>query len=619
MSRMKYFFLTLVACCQAVSVLAAFSIGCGSTFTVSGTSFCVGIPVECEVSLDSDLCIAGVDTFSKSELTMTLVNSSTGTASSPSYSLTQSGLLLTLVTEYVPETQSVVTVTVAGNSASNANCTFSVSHIGSVERASSTCNYPVSLELGYLDSTCSEVVSGGDLIPVNLELISPLLQLPDFRLTLISSHPALLLIDFTFILDEQIANSGSSGTVLLGDTTVPENETLSGNITFRVMPYVLPQATLYFSLHVQYIVPSHGAGTFRQRFDFDDCVSSNITHGNISFRLHNYAEDDHVNNTFPPHADDLFSVMIPVRVPCVSTDLSLTLMLPEFISDNFTRFFVNLSSIEVDLPLNMLYVTQLCQYQDIDNFDYTSCDFDSFEVNTNMPFLTESEMEGPGVDEIHIVLGPLWYNLTNIENCSLELPSSDNCTCLEQEIIISLSGHVVSDTCEYLPNEVVCNNESVCQCPSRSILNPYYIETNLTFCDLPCENQTLADNITCEIEHTVEETVPVSPTSITYVGWYEYEFFEVNASMPAISIPINSYTGDAGDVFNLTCGYLHDAEYSSFTTYDLNYTFSADFHLDPEYNITICFFNSSSGDEPAFCEDRPFINNTITREGFHPM
>ena len=617
--KMNELFLVFLLSSQLIPA-ASFTLDCSSVFTAAGASFCVGVPVECEVYLDPGLCIGGVDIFTEDDLTVTITDSKLGLFN-PSFSSVQSdgSSHITILTDYAPESYlATVSVNVAGTL--NSNCTFSETHTARVERDVNFCDYPLSLQLAYSDFTCPGYVFGGDLIMMELELTSPSFALDHFELELNTSHPALLLTGYIFydnssdstIFDADFGQIASP--IMLQVLRVSKNETLFGNISFRVMPYVLPQANLYFSFHVSYSVQSHGTGVFTQRFEFNDCISGNITCGNISFHLPNYAEDDRVNDTFPPHADDLFYVDVPVTVPCVSTDLNLTITFPEFISDNYTRFFVNISEVDVYLPENMFYVTHLCSYQGRDQFSPSMCDF---EVSTREPVLVQEEMYGPGFDYIYAVLGPLWYNLSIMENCTLDSPLPNNCTCLEQDIVVSFIGHVISDTCEYLPGPVVCNNESVCECPARSIFNENFIE-NFTFCDLPCENQTLADNITCEYEYVIEDTIVMDSPSIVFTDQYDYDVFQVNASMPAISIPINSYTGDAGDSYNLTCGYLHNAEYSSFTTYDLNYTFSADFHLDPVPNITVCFFNDTS-EEPAMCEDLPFTNNTITREGFHPV
>ena len=63
----------------------------------------------------------------------------------------------------------------------------------------------------------------------------------------------------------------------------------------------------------------------------------------------------------------------------------------------------------------------------------------------------------------------------------------------------------------------------------------------------------------------------------------------------------------------LTFGVLHDAEYSKFTAYHLNYTFSIDTRLDPEEFIEVCFFES--GSDPLICEYLPFINYTWVING----
>ena len=165
--------------------------------------------------------------------------------------------------------------------------------------------------------------------------------------------------------------------------------------------------------------------------------------------------------------------------------------------------------------------------------------------------------------------------------------------------------------------------DPACSCDEEQMTN--IALTGIILTDVPCENQTLADNITTIFSYTSDintwTTSATEPSNeipvIAKNSSIDHVRLSINASLPAIELPISSHTGDAGDAFNITFGVKHNRAYSSFTAYDLNYTFSIDPHLDPEENITICMYNTS--EVPIFCEKVPFINYTIIRYGFHDV
>lgn len=571
-----------------ISDAASFSILCDSRFTVVGTSFCVGIPVECTVSLNPNLCINGEDIIMEENLKV-LIQDSGNPAVNPPFTSAQTDSLLTLIVDYVPEfSSSIITVEVLANA--SFNCNFEQRYTGIVKNSPEECIYPLSLTVPNSDPA---IVKGGDVIKLTLELSSNLSLLQRIAFFVDSSHPALLLVDRVFISSDgnttetltRLVNdhsfSDATATLLLGGVELGLNNTIFANITFGVQPFVLPNAKLFFSFRVFYFVPSHGSASFMQRLEiFERYTSDDITYGNLSLLLPYYADEDRVEDTFPPHTGDVFLVQVPITVPCVSTALNVNISLPEFESDNYTRFYTNVTELGViiTLPSNLLYINELCQYQDVQEFNSSACDWGPGE-----PVVTIMEMNFTGGDEIFINFGPLLYNLTSLEDCVLgDMMATSNCSCPDEDIIITLIGHVVTN--------------------------------------LPCDNQTLADNITSDYAYTSETTTKSlqlgSVPAIEYTAMDGQELFAVNASMPAISLPINSFVGDAGDSYNLTFGVLHNGEYSSFTTYDLNYTFTVNTHLEPDENITVCFYNDSS--TPELCEELPFINYTISRFGFHP-
>ncbi len=603
--------ITLALCCAGVS---SFEILCASSFTNSGTSFCVGIPLECNVQLDPELCIDGEDIIIDGDLEVSLRDSNAG-SSEPSFTFLQDNLTLNVIIDYVPMFNlSVIEVTMKLNL--TANCSFELIHSSTVRNSQSECLYPLSAAVADFEPAVPATVKGGDLIKFTVQLFANKSSLQKLALS-VDCHPALTLVNSSFITDGNIRQNSSfesedngSGTgmtsgdggnlfdvgaetlqsnaskLILSTVEMNQNDTLFANLTFRVQPFVLSQANLYFAIQLFYSVPSHGTNTFIQSLNFfNEYTSAEVTRGNISFSLPYYAEEDHVEFTFPPHVGDPFFIKLPITVPCISTELNVTIEIPEFMSDNFTMFLVNITNVTFNTPQNLLYITELCRYQESNS---SLCDISFVNIATDRPIMKEEEMEEDGVDKIYIDFGPVLYNLTSEDDCGSN-SSAANCTCENDEIVIILTGMVA-------PN-LQCDIRMQC---------------------FICENQTLADNITWEFDYTREVTtfaLNLNP-AIEFTTVQDDEVYAVNASTPAISLPINSFTGDAGDSYNLTFGVLHNSEYSSFTAYDLNYTFSVDEHLDPEFNITICYSNNSG--DPFICEKEPFVNLTVSRCGFHP-
>lgn len=601
MSSSFFVFSLSFSACVSVAV-GSFPISCSSRFTGDGTSFCVGIPVQCSVSLDPALCIDGEDNFTENNLDVSVFESG---SMEPEFSFSQDGSLLTVIIDYVPETNmSIITVQLVATV--SANCSFSASHTGTVRSSSSQCHYPLSFLVNRSEPVYPALVKGGDLIELALELVPDSVTLRRLSFSISASHPALALAGYEFASKEigSIASMASTdGDPLVDSVRLVTTDTLFANITFRVQPYVQPGATLYFAFRVSYFAAGYMSLTFTQGFKFfGEYTAADVTSGNWTFSLHSYADTDRAEFTFPPNVDDTFSINIPITLPCVSTDLNVSITFPIFLSDNFTMFLTNITSISLAMPPNSVRVSRLCQYQEA-GFTRVLCDASNLGIAATPPNIVATAVEGPGIDNVKIKLGPVLYRFTSPENCATN-SSATNCTCEEEDIVIMLAGHVANDS-------IFCENAT-----------PLYPKLTQIPCGIFCENQTLADNVTFRYAYSREVTTERAPTqldtdpSIASTIVTEHQVFPVNASMPAINVPINSFAGDAGDSYILTFGVHHDSEYSSFTAYDLNYTFSVEPHLEPEENITICFYNESS--EPITCEEVPFINYTISRFGFHP-
>lgn len=593
-------FILLLQLLQLASVLStthssAASIQCSSI--VSQPNFaCVGIPIQCTLTLNAPLC--NIDGFiprlNDSDLIVHITQVSTFTQS---FEMTQTNAMVVVTVDYLPTQDSPsVGITIAST---RQNCTFSVASTPLQVSSSTGCNYPTLFDFisGSPNSTIS--IDGGDKIIITLEVaVTDSITVENLTFAYSLLHPALEHIsteisvsnpEATIFLSISADNDhhnllSSSFTPLLLVSSLTQGDRVLINFHFQLQPYALPQTILYISLHIFYHYSLFSPFSLQQNIDqLRDYTVSEITLGNITVDLPYYYTHNYEPDTFPSQEGDVFTVAVPVLIPCVSTDLTVNILLPEFWSDFYTRYFVRITNVNFTAPSNLMSIPRLCDYTDNNAI---LCDFEDL-LSTGPISITSttfSEQWADGEDNVTIGFGPLMYNMTTGPSCADSMPPI-TCTCVEQELEIFL--------------------------------------TVLVLTDMICENQTIADNITTTLTHTADMSTWLTPilthTEPTIVQYEDSPEFlhAVNASTPAISHPVSSHSGDAGDPFVVTFGVLHDAEYSKFTAYHLNYTFSIDTRLDPEEFIEVCFFES--GSDPLICEYLPFINYTIVRDGFHEV
>ena len=577
----------------------AFSISCSSEFTPPIGSFCVGIPLQCTVQLSTSDCnntVGQAVLLSSGDLSLQVTGSDVGTIT-PDFTLSQSAFQLFVIIDYYP-TSSVSTVRVQITS-SNFDCGFNVGTGILPVSSPAACTGPLSINLVSSDPIYPAEVEGGKIVSLDLEVTASSHAIQDLAVALGNSHPGLVLLSNTSItVSDPMVVIESYDTDIHGLSTgnfepvlfvsnLPLLQTLSVSLSFQVQPFVRPKAALYFSFHAFYYISSHGTFTFQASTPQirEYVVASPTIRENYTLTLPYYNDTDHVRNTFPPHVGDRFEISIPIYIPCVSTNFTIEVSIPEFWSEVYTFFFTNVTSISTSTPSNILSLPSQCAYTDLSTFDPDACYMAS--SGTIHPIITTSEKAAPGVDTVVINLGEIWRTVTVGETCAGAMPDP-TCSCDEGQMTnITLAGIILTD--------------------------------------VPCENQTLADNITTIFSYTSDintwTTSATEPSNeipvIAKNSSIDHVCRAINASLPAIELPISSHTGDAGDAFNITFGVKHNRAYSSFTAYDLNYTFSIDPHLDPEENITICMYNTS--EVPTFCEEVPFINYTIIRYGFHDV
>ena len=594
----------LLACYCVVpgSCSGGYSISCSSEFTPQTGNFCVGIPLQCTLQLNNVNCSSNGSEavmLSRSDLSLQVLESDVGNTA-PDFILNQTGFLLNVIMAYYP-LSSLSTVKVQISS-SNADCDFAVDSSDLAVSSPVECQSPLSFNLASTDPSYPDELEGGNIVSLVLELTANSHMIENLAVTIGNIHPGLLLLSNTsatvtdpmigiqsYVADIHGLSVGSFEPLLL-ISDLPPSEMLSVNLSFQVQPFVQPKAALYFSLHAFYHHSSYGNFTFKvstpQLREFV-VASPSVTIRDFTLSLPYYNDTDHVQNTFPPHEGDMFSISISLYLPCVSTNLSAEVSIPEFWSEHYTLFFTNVTDVNSDIPFSVLSLQSLCNYTDPFSFDPDACYMESM-INSNspQPVLVFAEKAGAGVDTVTIDFGLVWRNITIGEDCAGETPDP-NCSCDKERITITLTGVVLTDVL--------------------------------------CENQTLADNVTLDLSYTsdintwIDDNFELSNEvpKITKNDSTNSIHFMVNASLPAISLSISSHSGDAGDAFNVTFGVNHNSAYSSFTAYNVNYTFSIDPHLDPDENITICLYNTS--DVPVSCEDVPFINYTIIRYGYHEV
>ena len=587
-------YLAIVNSCSGM-----FSISCSSDFIPPMGSFCVGIPVQCIVQLSMSDCnntVGNAVPLLNSDLSLQVIGSDVGTVS-PDFTLSQSAFQLNVIVDYYP-TSSVSTVRVQIIS-SNSNCGFNVGTGDLPVSSPAICTGPLLIDLISSDPIYPAEVEGGDTISLDLEVTASSRTIQDLAVALGNVHPGLgLLTNISIIASDPMVVIGSYDTdihwlstgnfePILFISNLPLHQTLSVSLSFQVQPFVRPKAALYFSVHAFYYISSHGTFTFQASTPQirGYVVMSPSIIENYTLTLPYYNNTDRVRDTFPPHVGDTFEILIPVYIPCISTSLSIEVSIPEFWSEVYTFFFTNITDTSLNVPSNVLSLPSQCTYTDLSTFDPDTCYMAT--SNAIQPVITTTEKAAHGVDTVVITFDDIWRTVTVGETCAGAMPDP-TCSCDGGQMIdITLTGVILTD--------------------------------------VPCENQTLADNISTIFNYTSDintwTTNAIEPSNeiplVAINSSINHTRLAINASLPAIDLPISSYTGDAGDAFNITFGVEHNRAYSSFTAYDLNYTFSIDPRLDPEENITICMYNTS--EVPIFCEEVPFVNYTIIRYGFHDV
>ena len=576
-----------------------YSISCSSEFSPEQGTFCVGIPLQCTVQLNSVNCgFGGPVLLLSSDISLQLSGSSLE-PTSPDFTMSQAGFSLTITVDHYPSsTPSSLRVQLLSF---HAECSFNVDSNNIPILSQTQCLHPLIFDVNITYPTYPGEVKGGDIISLDLELTANLHTLQDLVVAIGNFHPGLILLSNTsFTVSDPSAEilsyttdfhsiSSSNSQPVLFISQLSSTESLIISLSFQVQPFLLPQAALLFSFSAFYYISTYGTFTFKtSTLQFREFVVSSPRAGNYSLNLPHYASADHVEDTFPPHENDIFEMYIPFYFPCVSTNLNIEVSIPEFWSEFYTFFFTNVTSANLATPTNFFSLPSLCDYRVFSTFDSDACYMSSLANSiTPSPVITMAEKAAAGVDTISIDFGVVWRNVTVGESCVGDSPDP-GCSCNTEEMAkLTLTGVILTE--------------------------------------IPCENQTLADNVTTFFSferdvnvwtsNNVEQSNEI-PT-ITRTTFENSTRFAINASSPAISLPISSHSGDAGDSFNITFGVEHNGEYSSFTAYNLNYTFSIDPRLDPEEYITICLFNASK--DPFFCEDVPFINYTVVREGYHEV
>ena len=593
----------LLACC-AITVTSTintdgYGISCSSDFTPQVGSFCVGIPLQCTVQLNNISCSnsPGVP-VPLSTRSISLQVTGTGAGSlAPDFSLSQQGFLLTVTIKYYPVlTSRALKVEI---SSLNTECKFNVTS-NNLPVFSSECLEPLQLDLTNSDPSYPGEVEGGDIVLLDLNITSNSHLIQSLAVAAGNFHPGLLLfsnVSFTATdvtvqsqpYDNDIHNISAGNFVpLLFVNELSPSENLSVSLRFQVQPFVQPEAALYFSFHAFYYISSFGGSTFKTSTpQFRELVVSSPFARRRQFRLSlsSYSDGDRTNRAFPPNEDDIFEIRVPLIFPCVMTSLNIELTIPEFQSDDYTFFYTNVTSVSVATPPNFFALPSFCDYRNIASFDPIACYTDSLSNSSApWPVITYGENSAAGIGTVFLDFGVVWRSVTVGEDCAGNNPNP-SCSCDRGSVDITLLGVVLTE--------------------------------------LPCNNQTLADNVTMNFTFISDVNTWINSDTelsneIPQIMWNDYistTTYPINASSPAISLDVSSHSGDAGDAFNITFGVKHNDGYSSFTAYDLNYTFSIDPHLDPEDNITICFFNTSS--VPISCESVPFINNEIMRYGYH--
>ena len=469
-------------------------------------------------------------------------------------------------TNYYALVSSAVTVEIASN---DENCSFTAVYVAGV---SGQCrSHPILLQDVTPTPGAMAALQGGETFYF-VYFVSALNSIYNVSLATFA-HPAIQVVKFSV----SVPYSGKNGTLNSVTTLAADSEEFgkadlrvslqnitSGavakvNVTCYVHRYVRAGAQLHLDLFAAY---TYSNVTLIRTVRNSIYMVALPSTQNVSLKLpfHSLVDYTSQQRLVPTNNGDVFSAEISVKVPCVSTDLNISIVVPNYYVWRNMQPCVtlNITNVRVKrLPYDVSHVQSLC--------DYPSCPATiASSVPTNISYAYH-----PLNTVLKAVIGPIQYR---------EIPgdSSDLGNCTDADIQIVLTGRVVVDSaCRY------------------------------NVCDILHE-----DNVTVLVDFVREST------SANWADWTSPSMFEVHSHTnfsifvggPELGLFTYSstYQVDAGDSLVLTFGVAPPQWYS---VYYANVSFGFDSRFVTSNKAEFCFYNGTVGQ--LFCHEVLVQNRRI--------
>lgn len=468
-----------------------------------------------------------------------------------------------------------------------------------------------------VNSTWSQqyaTVQGGDVLVAQLTLNATRLSLSNLVLAA-DLHPALTLINTNYSTGQtNFLDVSTTGVMQPQFPTQADiqNRSLSVlsiaqlavgfpfyiDLTFQVEAYVLPNASITATFYIWYLDLEFEPRLNLRVINLDSLSTPVPTVGQPIINLVSYL--DAVMDTLPPEMGDLFSVEIPLNLPCISTNIDLVVELPSFL--NYTVEFTGEDGVNVTAPDGILCLPSLCDYTTPESqpsrceqtgvpqlvFDviagslpaggtsgdgFTPLDFfpHSSGSGSILGSGTGEELElEPGVDNPRIItvrLPPLLYNTSE---------GTSDCSGANQTVVVRLQGIV-----------------------------------SMGFTDSACGLEALSDYLQVRLTYSEEQSTSIFE-AIQVVQANREDQFIVFAGVPYVDALITSSTnGTATDRFTVTFTVQHNPANSNLLPSSFFYVFRIDSPgLSFVNNVGIlCTLDPATGRE---CRETIFfVNNTV--------
>ena len=534
--RLPYYVISvsLVVGFGATALLPA-RLNCSSTLSTS--TVCLGDPIVCSLRAPCETVNPSLKVNGKNV--------------DATYSKYNNGTAVTVRTNYCALVSSVIAVEIASG---EENCTFVATHTAGV---SAQCRYPLLLQIA-APAAGTIALKGGETFRFRY-LVSALSAVSSISLATFA-HPAIKVLNVSASVPSDLTNGTLNAFYNLTTDTdetkqasplfhlknVTAGVIVEVNVTAYLRRYVRAGAKLNFDLFAAY---SYSNATLVKTVRDSSYVAAlPFAHDfTLKLPLHASADYTQLKWVIPTNDGDLFSSEISVNVPCVTADLSVTILVPNYYTweNMIPCIALNITDFRVTrLPYDLTLVSALCPY--------SSCPYGNGVTRSNINY---KFAYNPLNTVLTASIGPIQYRETAAAGSN-----SGNCT--DADIRIALAGRVdIQPSCRY------------------------------NICDILRE-----DNITVLVDFMQENTLP------NWAAWaaplmlqsQNYTNFKISIGKPEVGLFIypSAWWGDAGDSLVLTFGV---APLQWYSVYKANVTFWIDERFVASEVAELCLYNGTAG------------------------